>query len=210
MTINEVRERIIKGGCLSDMFEFTDGQECMIYKGEWNPGDDVIYIPDIDLNEICINRPLINILNKEEIENVLFDLYTGKDFMELADGDEKFAKRLFYYCDWQHPSSALNEVCDDDNEDEEVNDTMKPNYTTLCVDNAIEITWIYDELVKAGKICSVADVGSDLVKELIIEYSIEFENEYGDSDWNEIDYFDCLRKYVEPRLIHDITFLTQE
>lgn len=259
MTVNEVRERIIKGECLSNMFEFTDGQECMIYKGEWNPGDDVIYIPDIDLNEICINRPLINILNKEEIENVLFDLYTGKDFMELADGDEKFAKRLFYYCDWQHPSSALNEVIDDeeDKKEEEQDElkelktyikqledenkrlkdsnkslrtnnkglldgqkklekklhevmNMKLNYAKLCVDNAIEITWIYDELVKAGKIYSVADVGSDLVKELIIEYSIEFENEYGDSDWNEIDYFDCLRKYVEPRLIHDITFLTQE
>ena len=114
MTVNEARERIIKGECLSDMFEFTDGQECLIYKGDWNSGNEVIYIPDIDLNEICINRPLINILDEEEIKDVLGCLYTVKDFMELTDNNEELAKRLFYYCDWQHPSSALNEVIDDD------------------------------------------------------------------------------------------------
>lgn len=119
MTVNEVRERIIKGECLSDMFEFTDGQDCMIYKGEWNSGDEVIYIPDIDLNEICINRPLINILNSGEVMDVLSYLYTGKDFMELVDGNEEDARRLFDYVDWQHPSSALNEVLDDDEQDYE-------------------------------------------------------------------------------------------
>lgn len=114
MTKKEARERIIKGECLSDMFKFTDGQDCMIYKGEWNPGDEVIYIPDIDLNEICINRPLVKILDEEEIKDVLSCLYTGKDFMDLADGDEELAKRLFYYCDWQHPSSALDEITADE------------------------------------------------------------------------------------------------
>ena len=112
MTVSEVKERILKGECLSDMFEFTDGQECLIYKGEWNPGDEVIYIPDIYLNEICINRTLVNILDEEEIKDVFSCLYTGKDFMELADGNEGLAKELFYYCDWQHPSTALNEVID--------------------------------------------------------------------------------------------------
>lgn len=127
MTVNEVRERIIKGECLSDMFEFTDGQDCIIYKGDWNPGDEVIYIPDIDLNEICINRPLINILDGEEIKDVICYLYTGKDFMELADGDEELAKRLFDYVDWQHPSSALNEVLDGiDERREEYRQTIFP------------------------------------------------------------------------------------
>lgn len=110
MTKKEVRERICERGCLSDMFEFTDGQDCIIYKGDWNPGDEVIYIPDIDLNEICINRQLIKILDEEEINDVLSCLYTGKDFMELSDGDEELAKRLFYYVDWQHPSSAVDEL----------------------------------------------------------------------------------------------------
>lgn len=127
MTVNEIRERIIKGECLSDMFEFTDGQDCIIYKGDWNPGDEVIYIPDIDLNEICINRPLINILDGEEIKDVICYLYTGKDFMELADGDEELAKRLFDYVDWQHPSSALNEVLDGiDERREEYRQTIFP------------------------------------------------------------------------------------
>ena len=40
--------------------------------------------------------------------------YTGNDFIDLCDGDVKLAERLFRYCDWQHPSSALNEVTDDE------------------------------------------------------------------------------------------------
>ena len=128
MKVCEVRKRIYKGECLSDMFEFTDGQECEIFKGDWNPGDDVIYIPDIDLNRICINRPLINILDEEEIEEIISCLYTGNDFMNLANGNEDIAKRLFYYCDWQHPSSALDEICDD--EDDETN-KIELNYPEL-------------------------------------------------------------------------------
>lgn len=129
MTKKEVRERILKGECLADMFEFTDGQECEIFKGEWNPGDEVIYIPDIDLNEICINRPLIKILTSGEVIDVLSCLYTGRDFMELADGNKELAKRLFHYVDWQHPSSALNEVVDDEEEDKnEVGETMKKEF----------------------------------------------------------------------------------
>ena len=123
MTVNEVRERIIKGECLSDMFKFTDGQDCMIYKGDWNPGDEVIYIPDIDLNEICINRPLVQILDETEIEDVLYCLYTGKDFIEIMDGDEELAKSLFHYCDWQHPTSAMNEILEYIEESKEFNET---------------------------------------------------------------------------------------
>ena len=213
MTIDEVRERIYKGECLSDMFEFTDGQECMIYKGEWNPGDDVIYIPDIDLNEICINRPLVKILDKIEIGDILYCLYTGKDFMELADGNEEIAKELFRYVDWQHPASAINEVLDGIEEDEEydeedndeqledVNTTL--NYTILCMDNAVEIAWICQELVNSGKIPDKyhRSFTADFVKETIIDIAKDFEKAYKNADWNELDYLDCLRKYAEPRLI---------
>lgn len=205
MTVNEVRERIIKGECLSDMFKFKDGQECLIYKGEWNPGDEVIYIPDIDLNEICINRPLIKILNSEEVMDVLSYLYTGKDFMELADGDEDFAKRLFDYVDWQHPSSALDEVIDGEDEDSGEQSggiDMNLNNTTLCMDNAIEITWIYEELASEHKIVYFGNRNTrDYVKETIIDIAKDFEKEYKDADWNELDYLDCLQKYAELRLI---------
>ena len=205
MTKKEVRERICESECLSDMFEFTDGQDCIIYKGDWNPGDEVIYIPDIDLNEICINRQLIKILDEEEINDVLSCLYTGKDFMELSDGDEELAKRLFYYVDWQHPSSALNEVLNDEDEDsvEKSGDIdMNLNNTTLCMDNAIEVTWIYEELASEHKIVYFGNRNTrDYVKETIIDIAKDFEKEYGDSDWNELDYLDCLRKYAEPKLI---------
>ena len=140
MTVKEVKKRILKGECLSDMFEFTDGQDCMIYKGEWNPGDEVIYIPDIDLNEICINRHLVKMLDEEEIEDVLSCLYTGKDFMELADGDEELAKEVFDYVDWQHPSSALDEITADEqyweDEEEEKNNETKdelPHYGEINI-----------------------------------------------------------------------------
>lgn len=122
MTVNEVRERIYNGECLSDMFEFTDGQDCIIYKGEWNPGDDVIYIPDIDLNDIPIDRPLEKWTEYygNEIELAISNMYTGRDFISIADGDKDVAERLFIYCDWQNPSSAIDEVLEDVEEQKEI------------------------------------------------------------------------------------------
>ena len=78
---------------------------------------------------------------------------------------------------------------------------MKNNHTTLCIDNAIEITWLYQELVNAGKVLPVKDVGSDFVKEKIIDIAIEFEEDYGPSDWLGEDYLDTLRNYASPKLI---------
>lgn len=118
MTKSEIKSRLLNGERLENILNFTDGQECIIYKGEWSTGDDVIYIPDTIFNNIWIDV----LLDEDEIYDVLCYMYTGKDFMDLADGNEEFAKRLFYYCDWQHPSSALSEIEEDDNEDDEVTD----------------------------------------------------------------------------------------
>lgn len=107
MTINEVRERLLNGACLNEIFDFIPGQECDIYKAkEWNPGDDVIYIPDIYLNNLNIHIPFLS----NEVSDVLSYCYTGKDFMELCDGNEELAKELFDYVDWESPSSALDEI----------------------------------------------------------------------------------------------------
>ena len=165
MTVSEVKERILKGECLSDMFEFTDGQECEIFKGDWNPGDEVIYIPDIDLNEICINRPLVKILDEEEIKDVLSCLYTGKDYMDLADGDEELAKRLFYYCDWQHPSSAMNEILEYIEGSKEFNET--DNKTVLP-----ELNEYYDNDGDLYRDLNREDDGTDI--EDIGRYEIVF------------------------------------
>lgn len=177
MTKKEARERILKGECLSDMFEFTDGQECEIFKGEWNPGDEVIYIPDIDLNEICINRPLVKILDEEEIEDVLSCLYTGKDYMDLADGDEELAKRLFYYCDWQHPSSALDEIIiaeqywEDEREEEKISHYGEININGDCFlvkerEECSNPEWMY--------LCDLFGLDYDATERIVIDGVVKY------------------------------------
>lgn len=80
---------------------------------------------------------------------------------------------------------------------------MNINYTALCIDNAIEITWICDELVKSGKIPDKysSSFDADFIKETIIDIAINFEKEYRNADWNELAYLDCIQEYAEPRLI---------
>ena len=138
MTKNEIRERLKEGKTLCKIFNFTDGQECLIYNGEWNPGDEVIYIPDVDLNEIEILFPLAYYNDNDEIQEdkineAINNMYTGKDFMNLADDNEEFAKDLFDYCDWQHPSSALDELRDEEEywEDEKEGETEIDSYPEL-------------------------------------------------------------------------------
>lgn len=113
ITKSELRERLEGGETLNEILAFSAGQECEMYKADdFEPGDTVLYIPDIWLNEIPISREL----DPEELEEVLSMCYTGEDFMELCGGDAEKADRLFWYCDWQHPSSAVDELDDDDEE----------------------------------------------------------------------------------------------
>lgn len=37
------------------------------------------------------------------------DVWTGDDFLELAEGDKEIADHLFYHVDWQSPTTALDE-----------------------------------------------------------------------------------------------------
>lgn len=99
---------------MDDIFDFGPGQLCEIFKAKgFMPGDEIIYIPDTHLNMIpqgtCIT-------DDETIEEVVGNCYTGDDFIDECGGDQELAERLFHYCDWQHPSSALPEV--DDREEE--------------------------------------------------------------------------------------------
>ena len=65
MNREQVKQELLKGRVLEELFEFRSGQGCDIYKGE-------------------------------------FSLYC----LEQCGGKEELAKELFWYCDWQHPSSA--------------------------------------------------------------------------------------------------------
>ena len=72
ITIKEVKERLISGSTLEDLFDLRDGQECTIFKAPDFPEnesdfDKVIYIPDMELNEI----PIWESVFPSDIENVL-------------------------------------------------------------------------------------------------------------------------------------------
>ena len=134
MTTSELEKGLLSGKTLSDLLPFRDGQECTIYKADtFRPDDTILYIPDISLNEIPTDLAL-NIDNSmsdasngdwssmtaaEQIRTVLSYCYTGEMFVEMCEGDEALAWRLFCYVDWQHPGSAMDEVTYDDQDDVE-------------------------------------------------------------------------------------------
>lgn len=114
LTKQELRVQLQQGHTLNDLLAFGPGQDCEIFKADkFYPGNVVIYVPDVALNHIPIERP---IADPEELEDVLSQCYTGQDFIDECSGDAEKAKHLFCYCDWQHPSSAMDEL-DDGEED---------------------------------------------------------------------------------------------
>lgn len=129
MTKEILHQYLLEGKTLSQILPFSDGQECMIFKAEsFVSGNEILYVPDIDLNQIPIDLDLSEdnsmqdcgkgwaaMTAAEQIKLVLSYCYTGDEFITECDGNEELAKRLFYYVDWQHPCSALPEV--DDGED---------------------------------------------------------------------------------------------
>lgn len=115
MTKSELKARLEAGKLLKDLLPFGPGQDCEIYKAEsFTAGDEIVYIPDIYLNEIRIDRP---ITDPEELEEVLSNCYTGADFVNECGGNKEKAEALFWFCDWQHPSSAHDEGILDDEEE---------------------------------------------------------------------------------------------
>lgn len=49
---NELKARLKQGEHLEDIFNFTDGQECLIYKGKFEKSDNIIYIQKHCVNSI--------------------------------------------------------------------------------------------------------------------------------------------------------------
>lgn len=111
MKKTEVKTELLAGKTIEELFSLSYGDSCMIYQADrFFPGEEIIYIPDLWLNEIQYEKP---IRDPEEIEAAIDAMYTGNDFVELCHGDAELAERLFWYCRWQHPSSALPELEDD-------------------------------------------------------------------------------------------------
>ena len=115
MTKDQLRDQLRKGAIMDDLFTFRCGQECWVFKApRFEAGANILYIPDTDLNSIPVAE---HPKNYDEIEEIIDNCYTGDDFIEECGGDAEKAERLFWYCDWQHPCSALPEI-EDDEEDE--------------------------------------------------------------------------------------------
>lgn len=96
-----LRKELECGKRLKDIFSFSDGQDCIIYKGKFDldNAENIIYIPDIFLNDIDIET---DFLTEREIKNVLGNCYTTADFIEEAQCHVNLAQDLFNYVDWQH------------------------------------------------------------------------------------------------------------
>lgn len=120
MTKDELRKALEEGKQLDELFEFTSGQECQIFKAKgvarFAGNHEIVYIPDTDLNEIDTDRVLASL---PEIECVLMFCFTGQDFFEICDRNEKMARRVFDACDWQCPDTEYDEQKREEEEDPE-------------------------------------------------------------------------------------------
>ena len=115
MTKEELRRCLLSGELMEDLFAYRAGQDCDIFKADqFAPGDEIIYIPDIYLNDVVTMHP---VTDPEDIEEIVDQCYTGNDFIDECDGNAEMAERLFRFCDWQHPSSAMEDMEYDDEEE---------------------------------------------------------------------------------------------
>lgn len=84
MTVDDVKKALKDEKKLEEIFQFIEGQECMIFKADvFEISDNVIYIPDLDLNGIVTDQPL----TEEEIDNL--PMYTGRDFLAECNGKRR-------------------------------------------------------------------------------------------------------------------------
>lgn len=68
-------------------------------------------------------------------------------------------------------------------------------------ENIIEITWILKEYaIKKYIMC----IPFGELKELINDWSIQFETEYSDVDWNELDYNEEIVKFVNLNIAKEL------
>ena len=112
LTKQELRLRLQQGHTLNDLLAFGPGQDCEIFKASrFHPGDVVIYVPDVSLNHMPLD---CLITDPEDLAEVLSNCYTGQDFIDECNGDVEKAEHLFDYCDWQHLSSAIDELAKDE------------------------------------------------------------------------------------------------
>ena len=135
-TKDELYNLLKNGAILDELLDMSDGQECTIFKADCFPEEDcynsVIYIPDLDMNGVAYDHKM----TLQELADAYTNFYTAQDIIDICEGDEKKAKRVFYNCDWQHPSTELTEM-----EAFDEDDCDAPYYyaeTRWCIDDVID------------------------------------------------------------------------
>lgn len=123
MNKRNIINRLMRGENIGDILLLRTGQECEIYKADsFLDTNDVIYIPDISLNNIKFAKDDIDEYwtEDEEVQRLKGDMYTGREFVEMCGGNRELAEELFNYVDWQHPGSVLDadEIYWEDDNDE--------------------------------------------------------------------------------------------
>lgn len=136
-TKDELYNLLKNGAILDELLDMSDGQECTIFKADYFPEEDcynsVIYIPDLDMNGVVYDRKM----TLQELADAYTNFYTAQDIIDICEGDEKKAKRVFYNCDWQHPSTEFTEMeAFDEEDDYDVQYYFAE--TRWCVDDVID------------------------------------------------------------------------
>ena len=64
----ELMVQLQQGHTLNDLLRFCPGQDCEIFKAnKFYPGDVVIYVPDVSLNHIPLDRPIADPEDLDEV-----------------------------------------------------------------------------------------------------------------------------------------------
>ena len=113
MKIKELEEKLFSGLPLIEILPMINGQECLIYKGDWDDleDDDIIYIKDT-----CDYGDCREPFPAEEIPSVIEQCcYMKGEFLSACNGNERIAKDFLEWPDWETPDiDQYLESYDDD------------------------------------------------------------------------------------------------
>lgn len=97
MTKSELKEKLINGSKLKELFDFSNETGIIFYKSSFEISDNIIYIPPMDINTGLV-------LNDKEINTIIDNSYTGNDLVKECKGQENVAKDLFSLITWEKPN----------------------------------------------------------------------------------------------------------
>lgn len=203
MTKEYARSRLLAGQTVAELFPPCKGLDCLIFRAdEFTISDDVIYIPDFDLNRIQCEKDLST--DPVEINNALWMMYTGREFVDLCNGDKKLAERLFWYCDWQHPSTALTALPEVEDDGEENDYSPALEYSDMLED-VVTVSNIAGFLEAADKIYVPDDTAlTDAIVEMLNK-RIESGDESPFHEWAQAELIKRFKFVSEVQSMPEVT-----